>query len=210
MNTKAEILNELKEIAPVLAAVKETETPLAVPEHYFLQFADLVLEKTAAQSSFLDSLPKAPLEIPEGYFTQFQDAVLSKIQADKQLPSNKNVLSVFSSRVFSINHLFSRAAIAAVLAGVAAVAILIFTKPAIPADDCTDGIACLTQEEIYQYMYQNSHEFATQQVEIVASTAISDSVAAVIDAEISADDINEYLEHNLHASEWDDASTDIF
>ncbi len=72
-------------------------------------------------------------------------------------------------------------------------------------NNCEDGIACLTQDEIYNYMNDNSEQFELQQVQ--------DAVAPMIEnAEIKIEkhEAEKYIEQNKTDLSFEDASTDIF
>ncbi|HRB69788.1 MAG TPA: hypothetical protein PLC92_06755, partial [Chitinophagales bacterium] len=77
-----------------------------------------------------------------------------------------------------------------------------------PINDCTDGIACLTQEEIYNYLNVNSHEFGTEQIK----KAVQDNIETTETSSISVNDeeLNTYLENNTLLLDSEDAYTDIF
>lgn len=208
MNNKSEILNELNELAPVLASLKETQKPLDIPENYFSVNADFLVELAADKNSILPALPEQKLEIPEGYFTSFADTVLSTIREEEQLSKPKTIPLKSPNKKESF--IFIRTiAVAATIIGIAVTSILYFINQHPKIVDCTDGIACLTQQEIYEYIYHNSHEFGTHQVEVVAESAIADSTI-ITNLEIDDDAIQHYLEENMHENDWDDATSDIF
>ena len=84
-----------------------------------------------------------------------------------------------------------------------------FKNPSATTDnDCKDGIACLTQEEIYNYMYKNSYDFDVHQVQDMVKPEIDNTEEKTI--EINKQEINQYIEQNAGTFELEDASTDIF
>lgn len=115
MNNKQNISNELKEVAPTLAKlptgmpyttphtyfshfplnmlvkIKSTQPVQLVPEGYFENFADHMLDmvkkedvsyELASISPFLQNIPKNnPYEIPEGYFENNKNLLAEKVTA---------------------------------------------------------------------------------------------------------------------------------
>ena len=74
-------------------------------------------------------------------------------------------------------------------------------------NNCEDGIACLTQEEIYQYMNANSHEFDVQQIQETVEPTLD---TITVDYTIEKQDATQYIEENKLILEFDESSTDIF
>ena len=80
-------------------------------------------------------------------------------------------------------------------------------QPAVLENNCEDGIACLTQEEIYQYMNANSHEFDVQQIQETVEPTLD---TITVDYTIEKQDATQYIEENKLILEFDESSTDIF
>ena len=102
--------------------------------------------------------------------------------------------------------MFSKVAFAASIIGA-----IFFIKqamqPTLSLNNCEDGIACLTQDEIYNYMNANSHEFETEDVQKTVQPVI-EKTETKVDAEKK--EVEQYIESNKIILDADDASTDIF
>lgn len=199
MNNQQDILNELKEISPILFKLKENEKSLSVPKNYFDELADVVVFQVNKENSILSSLKKEKIEVPINYFDTFSDNVLSAIKKEERtiaLPKQQG----------KVVNLFKRVAIAASIIGVIFLIKQVQT-PIAQENNCTDGIACLTQEEIYNYMNANSHEFEVQDVQETVQTTIEKTETKINIDKIEA---TQYIEDNKIILDADDASTDIF
>ena len=83
MNNRADILNELKEIAPVLSTYKEHDFLPAVPEGYFNSLEGSVFNKLAVYEELQTISPavanikmnEVRPAVPAHYFTTFQDLI---------------------------------------------------------------------------------------------------------------------------------------
>ncbi|HLP49868.1 MAG TPA: hypothetical protein VK154_03230 [Chitinophagales bacterium] len=90
METRENILQELKEIAPRLASL-EKKNNFAVPDGYFLNFKNNLLEQVKLQNqelstvapSLLNIEKKNTAEVPAGYFNAFSADLMKKIRADE-------------------------------------------------------------------------------------------------------------------------------
>ena len=80
MSNNSGILNELKEISPLLLQIKENEKSLLIPPDYFLQLADNLLGEIKSESDLLASIKKEKTAVPENYFDTFGDTIISKIK----------------------------------------------------------------------------------------------------------------------------------
>ena len=205
MNNKQEILKELKEISPVLFNVKENEKALVIPENYFNEMADVILFHANNESGILNQLKKERPEIPSHYFENFSENILSKIKEEEhQLSQTKTI--ALPKKQNKIVHLFTRVAMAASIIG-AVFLVKQVQQPALPVNDCKDGIACLTQDEIYNYMNANSTDFNLQEIKETVKPVIE---KANVNVEIDNKTAVQYIEENKNILETDDASTDIF
>lgn len=79
MTNRNTILNELKELSPILAGQDPCSTPYGVPEGYFNTLPEHILALVNAT----DPLEKTnqPYSVPQGYFDQFAQSVLHRIKA---------------------------------------------------------------------------------------------------------------------------------
>lgn len=195
MKDKSDILTELEGLSSTLLALKNLDAPCVVPKDYFGNLLEQVENKIDTQSSILSNLQKTTPVVPDKYFEKFSNILLSKINHKKNksylsanIPSRKN-------RIFSIVNYM---AVAAAIIGV----VLLINKtqqPALPKNNCTDGVACLTRNEIYNYMREHSHEFEEQDIKKAVLPAL---------------ETNQRLDNNSNNAnsniEQDDLATDIF
>jgi hypothetical protein len=94
MKTKDEILKELQEIAPKLALLEKTN-PYKLPDGYFLNFKNVLIEKIKLGEAKFELKSIAPElskleissanQIPEGYFSNFSTGLINKIRAQEAL-----------------------------------------------------------------------------------------------------------------------------
>ena len=204
MQNRNDILDELKAISPTLFQVKEKEILPKVPSNYFAELTEKIIAQTQQENDFLSTIPKEKIEIPTNYFNSFADNIIDKIKTEEQTISEGKIISIQASKT-TIVKLFSRIAVAASVVGVLFFGIKNYNNSSIITNNCEDGIACLTQDEIYNYMNDNSEQFELQQVQ--------DAVAPMIEnAEIKIEkhEAEKYIEQNKTDLSFEDASTDIF
>lgn len=205
MNNQTDILNELKELSPFLLHVKETEKPLSVPANYFEDFSGTIFAEIKTETGLLATLQKEKTAVPPAYFNTFADNIIAKIKAEEALVE-KGKIKALPKQQNKVFLLFTRVAFAASVIG-AMFFIKHIQNTELPVNNCADGIACLTQEEIYNYMNANSHEFDVQQIQEVVKPVV-DTIETKID--IESKDATRYIEENKLNLEFDDSSTDIF
>ncbi len=108
MNTSIDILNELKEISPLIAGLEKVNV-FTVPDGYFESLGQTVLMSIKEETGGLLPSVGTPssMQVPQGYFESLADNILNKIKAAenetaelKELSpllhsiSNKNVFTV--------------------------------------------------------------------------------------------------------------------
>jgi hypothetical protein len=204
MQNRNDILDELKAISPTLFQLKGKETLPKIPANYFNNFAENIIAQTQQENDFLSTIPKDKIEVPANYFNSFADNIIDKIKSEEQTISEGKIISIQASKT-TIVKLFSRIAVAASVVGVLFFGIKNYNQSNTLTNNCEDGIACLTQDEIYNYMNDNSEQFELQQVQ--------DAVAPMIEnAEIKIEkqEAEKYIEQNKTDLSFEDASTDIF
>ena len=204
MQNRNDILDELKAISPTLFQVKEKEILTKVPSNYFAELTENIIAQTQQENDFLSTIPKEKIEIPTNYFNSFADNIIDKIKKEEQTISEGKIISIQQPKT-TIVKLFSRIAVAASVVGVLFFGIKNYNQSNTLTNNCEDGIACLTQDEIYNYMNDNSEQFELQQVQ--------DAVAPMIEnAEIKIEkhEAEKYIEQNKTDLSFEDASTDIF
>lgn len=205
MSNKTDILNELKEISPLLLQIKENEKSLVIPPDYFLQLADNLLGEIKSESDLLASIKKVKTAVPENYFDTFGDTIISKIKAQETIIERGKIIEL-PKQEHKIFTLFKRVALAASIVG-AVIFVKQVQQPGLPANDCEDGIACLTQDEIYQYMNANAQDFEVQQIQEAVKPALEKQETKI---EMNEKEIERYIQENNNIIEAEDASTDIF
>ena len=207
MNNKADILNELKGLSPILLQLKENEKSVRVPNNYFEQLEDVVIAEIKAEGSILSSIKKEKIEVPSIYFDTLADTIISKIKAEEQTIEQGKIVAPQTPKRNNVIQLFSRFAAAASLIGIIAFGIQQLNKSTLPVNNCADGIACLTQDEIYNYMNVNSHDFDVQQIQETVKPALEKTEPQI---DINKKEATQYIEENKNILDVEDASTDIF
>jgi hypothetical protein len=92
MENRNHILNELREIGPVVAGIGQ-QNPYTVPTGYFEGLAEQMLQLVKANETPV--LPQAtnPYQVPQGYFEGLADSILQRVKARETvsavLPSEK-------------------------------------------------------------------------------------------------------------------------
>ena len=94
MNSRINILNELRGISPALASLPFTQPYRDVPEGYFEGLMDDLLLKVRDEQKS-DILPVAdkvaPYQVPEYYFQQLPAIIMQRIKAAEEENSNKEI-----------------------------------------------------------------------------------------------------------------------
>ena len=204
MQNRNDILDELKAISPTLFQIKGKETLPKVPLNYFAELTEMIIAQTQQENDFLSTIPKEKIEIPTNYFNSFADNIIDKIKSEEQTISEGKIISIQASKT-TIVKLFSRIAVAASVVGVLFFGIKNYNNSSIITNNCEDGIACLTQDEIYNYMNDNSEQFELQQVQDAVSPMIENA-----EIKIEKHEAEKYIEQNKTDLSFEDASTDIF
>ncbi len=80
MENNLNILNELKQISPLLAGIGNTNV-FTVPNNYFNSLADIILMQVNEEKNSLPATSPQPImQVPQGYFENLADTILSKIK----------------------------------------------------------------------------------------------------------------------------------
>ena len=108
MNSNVDILNELKELSPLIAGMEKANV-FTVPQGYFDGLADHVLNLCKAEElSILNDLSKQEhREVPAGYFDNLADTIMAKIRAGES-ETAADELRALSPALYSIQgkHVF--------------------------------------------------------------------------------------------------------
>lgn len=104
MESRIDILNEIKALSPLLAAIEKLNV-FIVPEGYFNFFSDDVLAILKEENSsikFGNDIHSAA-NVPEGYFDSLADIVLARVK-EKQDIADFNELRTLSPMLYSIQN----------------------------------------------------------------------------------------------------------
>ena len=201
MSNRTEITDELRELSPSLLAVKEQVVLPVVPDGYFDGLYSAVREKAEAGEPILNSVEAGTITVPDGYFEHFADDLLAKLKDEE--PFLKQRMSVLKpSKVLQL----SSRLVAAALMGIVVLSILGYRETTATAN-CSDGIACLTTDEIYQYVHSNSYEFELQQIQEGIRPYLESNTTNV---NLYTKDAVQYIENNKNMLDVEDPATDIF
>jgi len=95
MNSRINILNELRGISPFLASLPFTQPYQDVPEGYFEGLVDEILLQVRGEdqnSAILGEADKvAPYEVPEGYFQDFPALIIQRIKSNEKENSDEEL-----------------------------------------------------------------------------------------------------------------------
>lgn len=100
METRADILNELKEISPILAAQSKANV-FSVPHGYFDSLHSTIVACIKEESGNTTDI--YPTDVPKGYFDNLANSILGKIKAQEEL-SALDELKTLSPVLFDIQH----------------------------------------------------------------------------------------------------------
>jgi len=100
MESRIDILNELKALSPAIAAI-QNKNVFTVPAGYFEQLADAVLinVKEGTGSLFSSITEKTPGNVPSGYFESLAGNILNKIKAQETVAEELKTLSPLLSSI---------------------------------------------------------------------------------------------------------------
>ena len=218
MNNRNDILDELQEISSVLADIKLAEVKPEIPSGYFEQLVDAIWLQVKDEPNFsvLSGLDKnQSLGIPAQYFENFSDVLMQKIeQQEQEIEQGKIIPIKRNERIIYLR----RFAFAASLVGVILLGVKLFHKTTLPVNECEDGFACLTQDEIRQYVNDNIDDFEPEQIHEafpskIETQEIENTVLPKEEINIPKIDekqIEQYIKENPATNDLEDESTDIF
>ncbi|NOT92666.1 hypothetical protein [Ferruginibacter sp.] len=94
MNNSNNILNELKELSPLLAVIEKINV-FTVPEGYFEMLEEQILMNVKEETGgFLSTIANQSFrQVPQGYFESLADNILNKIKAQDDAVTELKVLS---------------------------------------------------------------------------------------------------------------------
>lgn len=214
MKTNKEITEELKAISPCLLQIKQDEIPLIVPENYFDYLQNEVLLRISEEEGILAQLDKNQPLVPDAYFDTLGDKVMNRIAEEKVENPNLTVHKNQQHNTSKLFYSFRKLSIAACVVALLGIGIYKVVQKPEKELICIDGIACLTQDEILQYMQVHSHEFELDDVQkAVSNTLKTDSITngkkQLNEKEEKA--IDEFIQQDTYTfDELESADTDIF
>lgn len=89
MTNRTDILNELREISPLVAGI-ELVNVFSIPEGYFETLPEIIAGRTDKPegSAVLEKISRQmPLDIPSGYFETLADTILAQVKEEHQVIS---------------------------------------------------------------------------------------------------------------------------
>jgi hypothetical protein len=101
METKNEILNEMNELSPTVAAIANANV-YDVPEGYFSGLADEIIMQVKAEYLLRQNV-SVPYKIPENYFTGLSNNILSKIRSENEVFSELEEVAPFLNTITKKN-----------------------------------------------------------------------------------------------------------
>ncbi len=156
METRNDILNELKQLSPLLAERKK-ENLFSVPKNYFSSVEEKVMEKIYAESvsaelkdsSLKEFKRQEVFDVPYGYFERLPNQILQKTSRKKSLTFLESVNDYFQYS-FRLTHLFAATPMFAVMI----LAVVVLNRPA-DVIEITSPVTQVSNEEISNYLSDN-------------------------------------------------------
>ena len=104
MENSNDILQELREISPVIAGIQKVNV-FTVPMGYFTSLSDDILASLKEEGIGLPGMASHPVsyEVPAGYFDDLATTILSRIKA-QQNEQAADELKALSPLLFSLQH----------------------------------------------------------------------------------------------------------
>ena len=195
MDTKSNILKELKELSPTLFELKSNERQVfKVPDGYFSELKSAVF--TQIELGFGDDLGKSAFKVPEDYFAGLSDSIMDAIEAEEsplkvvKTVSKPPVIELSSSRkrqkVKPLKIYVMAAAIAGLLLFMTFLNGSITNKPVesvsfsdVALEYIEDGFDDIESEDLYALL-----DLSEESIDLSASDAFQE-------------DLNEYLNENI-------------
>jgi uncharacterized protein YihD (DUF1040 family) len=100
MNNSIDILNELKELSPLIAGMEKVNV-FTVPAGYFESLGNTVLLSLKEETGeVLQSISNnSTMQVPQGYFESLADNILNKIKAGENATTEKEELSPLLNKI---------------------------------------------------------------------------------------------------------------
>jgi hypothetical protein len=116
MNNRIDIINELREISPLLGGMEKVNV-FTVPTGYFEQMAGnmLTLVKQEANSLLLAHKQQPLMDVPAGYFDSLADNILNKIKQQEAVEAYPLLNSISKDNVYTVPQGYFESVSAAIL-----------------------------------------------------------------------------------------------
>jgi len=207
METKSEILNELKELSPTLFDLKQISSqPFKVPNGYFTQLQSELF--TSIELGFSDDLGKKPFAVPNNYFDNLSDSIMDAIDSEEE---KEVVKTAPHTRVIELNSSRKRQkvrplkiyAMAAAIAGL--LLFMTFLSGNIPINS-TKSESTFSDAAI-EYLEDNFDDIESE--DLYALLDLSDESLDLSGTEVFQDDLNDYLIENIEDLDLSIISSEI-
>jgi hypothetical protein len=198
METKNEILKELEELSPRLAAMRKSN-PFSIPDNYFTTLHGRIVAAVKAQGveAELIEAPQLlakrteenPFTVPYGYFENFSAKMLQKVRDEKTTPV-KRIREYFQ---YSLRPVYALAALP--VAALLIIAIMLFkpqhnnnTQVAAVSSVANPQINNLTAQDIQAYLSSNLTSIDEQSIVEQISIQKDKSLVGQADARLDVND----------------------
>jgi hypothetical protein len=116
MNNRIDIINELREISPLLGGMEKVNV-FTVPAGYFEQMAGnmLTLVKQEENSLLLAHKQQPLMDVPAGYFDSLADNILNKIKQQEAVEAYPLLNSISKDNVYTVPQGYFESVSAAIL-----------------------------------------------------------------------------------------------
>jgi hypothetical protein len=194
MKPGKDILNELKEISPMLLEMKlKGGNPFRVPEGYFADLKTDVFR--TIDTGLADDLGRQVFKVPENYFENLTSDIMDRLEAEELAETDRG------GRLIDLNahrkrRRFPVFRMTAMAASVAIFLLLgVFAARFFLQDTIGDPEMAITQEEAYEYIESNFAEFESEDLLALVDLSTEDFSLDMTDE--LEDELEQYLEENI-------------
>ena len=195
MDDKQNILDELKEISPVLYKMKQqNHHSFGVPENYFPELKENIF--AAIEIGLSDAIGKDTFAVPPNYFNNLSGNIMAAIDAEEEavelggkvieLQSSRNRSRTANRRWFSM------------AAAVAAVVLVMFNLSKVQIGPATESTE-ISQADALEYIEDNFSDFESN--ELYSLVAANDEALSIELSEDLEKELENYIENNI--DDWD-------
>ncbi len=193
MSEKQNILDELKELSPVLYQLKqENHNPFKVPEDYFeLLKMDLF---ASIELGFSDELGKNSFSVPENYFDNLSGNIMAAIEEEEVQSEAKKpgrVIQLNESRRTEKTTPLKWFSIAA---AVAAIALLMVFLVRVQEPQIMD-VPIASKQDALEYIEDNYSEFESE--DLYALVDLNDENISLDLSDDLEEELEQYLDENI-------------